>query len=63
MINGYLTVKEISLEWGITPRRIQILCSEGRIEGAERVGKMWLIPKGTDKPKDARETTGAYKSK
>lgn len=62
MISGYKTIKEISLEWGITPRRIQILCSEGRIEGAERAGKMWLIPENAEKPKDAREKTGQYKN-
>lgn len=62
MINGYMTIKEVAEVWGITPRRIQILCSKGRIDGAERAGKMWLIPASAEKPKDARETTGKYKN-
>lgn len=62
MINGYMTIKEVAEVWEITPRRIQILCSEGRIDGAEKVGKMWFIPTSAEKPKDARETTGKYKN-
>jgi len=62
MISGYKTIKDMSEKWGITPRRIQVLCAEGRIEGAERAGKMWLIPEEAEKPKDARETSGEYKN-
>lgn len=55
MVNGYKTVNQASEEWGITTRRIQILCSEGRIEGADRIGRMWLIPKDAKKPSDLRK--------
>lgn len=34
-------------------RRIQKLCEENRIEGIEKFGRAWMIPKGAEKPKDA----------
>ncbi len=37
----YLTTVEMSERWNITPRRIGVLCSEGRIEGAIKKGKTW----------------------
>lgn len=50
----YLTVKEIAEKWGISGRRVNLLCNEGRIEGAEKKGFMWLIPKDAEKPTDLR---------
>lgn len=50
----YLTTIEMSKKWDITSRRIGVLCSEGRVEGAVKKGKTWLIPKDTEKPADAR---------
>lgn len=50
----YLTSVEMSEKWGITGRRISVLCAEGRIEGAIKKGKTWLIPAETKKPADAR---------
>ena len=50
----YLTTIEISEKWNITPRRIGVLCSEGRIDGAIKKGKTWLIPSDAMKPEDAR---------
>lgn len=50
----YLTTVEMSERWNITPRRIGVLCSEGRIEGAIKKGKTWLIPSEVKKPLDAR---------
>ena len=40
----YLTTTELSRIWNISSRRIGILCTDGRIEGAIKKGKMWLIP-------------------
>ncbi len=56
----YLTTVELSNKWGITSRRIGILCAEGRIEGAIKKGKTWLIPSDSIKPSDARVKTGKY---
>lgn len=50
----YSTTTEISKEWNISSRRIGILCAEGRIEGAIKKGKMWLIPSDAKKPEDGR---------
>lgn len=50
----YLTTIEMSEKWNITSRRIGVLCSEGRINGAVKKGKTWLIPSDAMKPSDAR---------
>ena len=51
---AYLTTVEMSERWNITSRRIGVLCAEGRIEGAIKKGKTWLIPQNAEKPLDAR---------
>ena len=48
----YLTTVEMSKKWNISSRRIGVLCTEGRIEGAVKKGKMWLIPADAVKPVD-----------
>lgn len=50
----YLTTVEMSKKWNISSRRIGVLCTEGRIDGAIKKGKMWLIPADAEKPTDAR---------
>ncbi len=55
-----LTIKEASLLWGITVRRITALCNEGRIVGAKKIAGVWLLPKDAEKPKDARIKSGKY---
>ena len=62
MIEGYVTVKDMSERWGITPRTVQILCSEGKIEGVTRFGNAWAIPINAEKPTDGRVTTGEYRN-
>jgi DNA adenine methylase len=51
-----MTAKEVAKKWNISQRRIAVLCSENRIAGAKRMGKMWLIPKNAQKPEDGRTT-------
>lgn len=51
---NYLTSAELSEKWNISSRRIGVLCTEGRIKGAVKKGKMWLIPDDAQKPADAR---------
>ncbi len=55
-----LTIKEASLMWGISVRRITALCNEGRINGAKKIAGAWLLPKGAEKPNDARIKSGKY---
>lgn len=50
----YLPVQDFSDKWDISKRRIQILCKEGRIDGARMIGNMWVIPKNAYRPQDAR---------
>ncbi len=54
----FMTAKEASLKWGISDRRIRVLCSEGKISGAYQEGRGWKIPIDARKPVDGR-----YKSK
>lgn len=51
---NYLTTVEMSKIWGISARRISLLCSQNRIEGAVKKGKTWLIPPEAKKPIDPR---------
>ena len=51
----YISVKEASKKWGITERRIRILCSEGRVDGVVRSGWAWNIPITAQKPGDGRK--------
>ena len=50
----YITTKEAAEKWGITVRQVQSGCESGRIDGAIRVGHMWLIHKDAEKPADGR---------
>jgi len=51
-----MTAREAAQKWNITQRRVATLCSENRIDGAEFIGNMWLIPKSAQKPEDGRTT-------
>lgn len=50
----YLKIDEVAAQWGISTRRLQTLCSEGKIKGATRFGRAWMIPQNAQKPKDGR---------
>ena len=62
MNTGYMTLRETSEVWGISTRRINTLCVEGGIPGATKMGNMWVIPEGAEKPSDGRITTGEYRN-
>lgn len=40
-----ITVKEAASKWNISERRVQKLCSDGRVKGAYKFGASWMIPK------------------
>ena len=40
----YITVKQAAEKWGISDRRVRLLCSEGKISGATREGRSWMLP-------------------
>ena len=57
----YLSTFEVAKKWGISHRRVAILCNENRIPGAQRAGSRWIIPEDTEKPADARIKSGKYR--
>lgn len=54
----FMTVKQASEKWGISDRRVRVLCSDGKIPGAYQEGRGWKIPIDAVKPADGR-----YKSR
>lgn len=52
----YMSAREAADKWGISQRRVAVLCSENRINNATMIGNMWLIPVTAEKPIDARST-------
>lgn len=54
----YLKIDEVAAQWGISTRRLQTLCAEGKIGGAVRFGRAWMIPKDAQKPIDGRTKQG-----
>ena len=56
----YLSVRQAANKWGISPRRVQILCNQKRIEGAMKIGYAWVVPADALKPSDARIKSGKY---
>lgn len=53
-MEGYLSIREAAEKWGVSQRRINQYCAEGRIPGAERFGGSWAIPGNARKPGDPR---------
>lgn len=56
----FLSIKQTAEKWGISVRRVQTLCSENRIPGAQRVGYSWIVPSDAIKPQDGRIKSGKY---
>jgi ribosomal protein L1 len=56
----YLSTAQAGEKWGISKRRVAILCDGGRIEGAQKAGANWIIPEDAAKPADARIKSGKY---
>lgn len=54
-MKSYLSIKEAAEKWGVSERRINQYCSEGRIAGAQKFGKSWAIPADAKKPEDPRK--------
>ncbi len=50
----YMTVKQAAEKWGISDRRVRILCAEGKVSGVTREGRSWMIPADAGKPADGR---------
>lgn len=60
-MDGYMTAQEAADKWGVTPRQVQILCKENRIEGATRMSRIWIIPETAEKPTCGKRTASRRK--
>lgn len=62
MPNNFISAQEYADKLGITKKRITIMCTQGRITGAFKLGTgktcAWVLPKDT---KDPRQPIGAKK--
>ena len=54
----YLKIEDMAKLWKISPRRLQTLCAQGRVEGATRFGRAWMIPAQASRPVDGRSRQG-----
>ena len=54
------TCKEAAEQWGISVRAVNDLCKRGRIPGALKEGRSWMIPDQAEKPEDKRVRSGSY---
>ena len=53
-IKGYISIREASYRLGVSERRVNQYCAEGRISGAARFGRSWALPENAEKPSDPR---------
>lgn len=58
MVNSYETSSQIARHWGVTERYVQLLCKNGRIDGAVKFGNTWAIPRGTNKLSSKKSIAG-----
>jgi len=54
MNERYYTARKASEAWGVSVRMISKYCTNGEIEGAQKLGNMWIIPRDAKKPADRR---------
>lgn len=51
---NYIKVSQAAEKWGLSTRRVRLMCAEGKIEGAIQKGKLYYIPETALKPIDSR---------
>lgn len=51
----FMSIREAAEKWGVSERRVNQFCTEGRIAGAQRMGRSWMIPGDAEKPEDPRK--------
>ena len=50
----YIKVLQAAEKWGLSPRRVRLLCAQNRIDGVVQKGKLYMIPENAPKPVDAK---------
>ena len=61
MDEQYIEAGMLAEIWGVTKRRIQMMCSRGEIAGARKEGNVWVVPADSKKPVDKRVVSGDYR--
>ncbi len=56
----YISVKQAAEQWGLSDRRVRLLCEQGKIAGVVKKGRSYLIPADTIKPADGRGLRGKH---
>lgn len=56
----YIKVSKAAEKWGISTRRVRVLCAEGKIDGVVRKGNLYMIPENATKPMDGRMNRSAF---
>ena len=56
----FISTTQTAEKWGISNRRVAILCAEGRIKNTQKIGNTWMVPENAKKPDDARIKSGKY---
>lgn len=56
----YIKVRAAAEKWGLSTRRVRVLCAEGKIDGVIRKGNLYMIPANAVKPKDRRMNRSAF---
>ncbi len=55
--------EQFAIEWNRSKRAINDLCNKGKIPGAIKEGRKWLIPDDAVRPVDKRVSSGKYAKK
>lgn len=53
---NYIKVSKAAEKWGISSRRVRLLCANGKIDGVIRKGNLYMIPENAVKPLDGRSS-------
>ena len=53
-MKDYISIREAAEQWGVSERRVNQFCAEGRVDGARKFGGAWAIPCHAEKPSDPR---------
>ena len=51
---NYIKVSKAAEKWGVSARRVRLLCANGKIDGVVRKGNLYMIPENAMKPLDGR---------
>ena len=60
---NYINVEEAAKKWNVSERRVTLLCRNGRIIGAKKESKLWLVPDVAKLPKDGRTKEAVEEAK